>query len=224
MKVGEKKYPCKEKKYPLKRNPERDELSFKGRREVSLKKKPGERRVFPCRSNPKRDKLSFKGRREVSLQKIIPSSFKGDFPCRRKEVSVQRKEVSLKKKPGERRVFPCRSNPKRDELSFKGRREVSLLPFSSKVPFLSFFFKKREGRESREKTGKAERAEKAGKNHSFLFLYPLKFPTKRYFFTQFLLIKKWGWRDLNPHASHLATDFKSVASTNSATSPFQFII
>ena len=34
----------------------------------------------------------------------------------------------------------------------------------------------------------------------------------------------WGWRDLNPHASHLATDFKSVASTNSATSPSKIII
>ena len=33
----------------------------------------------------------------------------------------------------------------------------------------------------------------------------------------------WGWRDLNPHASHLATDFKSVASTNSATAPYKII-
>lgn len=49
-------------------------------------------------------------------------------------------------------------------------------------------------------------------------------PFYKGFFTQSCFIKEWGWRELNPHASHLATDFKSVASTNSATSPSQVVV
>ena len=32
-------------------------------------------------------------------------------------------------------------------------------------------------------------------------------------------IKQWGWRDLNSHDLLRSTDFKSAASTNSATPP-----
>ena len=39
----------------------------------------------------------------------------------------------------------------------------------------------------------------------------------------YLLIFSWGKRDLNPHDFKKSTDFKSVASTYSATSPLHMI-